>query len=213
MERSRRGLDDVAAIDGVLAKLHDAVAAGLPRSRCLRRWSEFIRLRDGHRCVDCHSREHLSAHHICRKSFFEQAQFETGNGITLCRECHREAEQRGFDEASGLGQASGERRGASKLPLMERFYSILLDDAVRARACCRDGLLLSERRRLGSFKRMQGYKPTTEFPGSRLRQASSETAEESREHAAPCNRRRQRLRPSATSPCYRVRSVVVSGDG
>lgn len=88
--------EDLEAITAKLANLQAALADGLSRQRCLRRWSEFIRARDGHRCVDCHSRRRLSAHHICRKSFLAEPQFETGNGITLCSACHREM-HRGFN--------------------------------------------------------------------------------------------------------------------
>lgn len=79
-----------------LEKLRAALAEGLSREFCLRRWSDFIRERDGHRCVDCHSRRRLSAHHICRKTLLETAQFETGNGITLCNKCHRRVHE-GFN--------------------------------------------------------------------------------------------------------------------
>jgi hypothetical protein len=87
---------DISAIEAKLVKLQAALSGDVPRERRLRRWSEFIRERDGHRCVDCHSRRRLSAHHICRKSFLAEPQFETGNGITLCGACHQEV-HRGFN--------------------------------------------------------------------------------------------------------------------
>src|SRR3546814_3528272 len=83
---------DISAIEAKLVKLQAALSGDLPRERRLRRWSEFIRERDGHRCVDCHSRRRLSAHHICRKSFLAEPQFETGNGITLCRSAEHTSE-------------------------------------------------------------------------------------------------------------------------
>ena len=102
---------DISAIEAKLVKLQAALSADLPRERRLRRWSEFIRERDGHRCVDCHSRRRLSAHHICRKSFLAEPQFETGNGITLCSACHREV-HRGFNARPGpfiAGRRTGRR--------------------------------------------------------------------------------------------------------
>jgi hypothetical protein len=151
-----------------LAKLHVALASGLPRDRCLRRWSEFIRERDGHRCVDCHSRRRLSAHHICRKSFLAAAQFQTGNGITLCSSCHRKM-HRGFNGRPDFGLPV-DAQGGEKLGKMERLYSILTDDAVERDLMRQEFYFLSDEV-LTSFKRMQGYGPETHFPGACIEQA------------------------------------------
>lgn len=151
-----------------LEALRAARTKGLSRKHCLRLWSEFIRERDGHRCVDCHSRTRLSAHHICRKSFVEGAQFETGNGITLCDRCHREIHV-GFNGRPDLMQPA-DSQGGEKLPLMERLYSILTDDAVE-RALLREDFYFLSDTLLNTFKEMQGYRPTTYFPGSRVEQA------------------------------------------
>jgi hypothetical protein len=169
---------EIAALDAALRRCHHAVTDGLPRTRCLRRWSEFIRLRDGQRCVDCHSSERLSAHHICRKTFFEQAQFETGNGITLCHDCHRGA-HRGFNGRPDLAMPA-DAQGGEKLATIERFYSILLDDAIERGLLREDYYFLSDAV-LGSFKRMQGYDTATVFPGSRLEQAYLIVAEPERQ--------------------------------
>jgi hypothetical protein len=159
---------DLEAIIANLAKLHAALAESLSRGRCLRRWSEFIRERDGHRCVDCHSRRRLSAHHSCRKSFIAGAQFQTGNGITLCSTCHREM-HRGFNARPDLSLPA-DAQGGEKLALMERLYSILTDDAVE-RGLMRDDFYFLSDELLASFKRMQGYSAATYFPGSRIEQA------------------------------------------
>lgn len=119
---------DIETISIKLEGLRTAVAAGLSRERCLHRWSEFIRERDGHRRVDCHSRLRPSAHHICRKSFIEAAAFQTGNGITLCASCHREMHE-GFNGRPSLNLPADAQNG-EKLHRMERLYSILTDDAV-----------------------------------------------------------------------------------
>ncbi|MFN4009860.1 MAG: HNH endonuclease [Pannonibacter sp.] len=151
-----------------LAKLREVLAIGRSRVSRLRRWSEFIRERDGNRCVDCHSQERLSAHHICRKSFFGAAQFDTGNGITLCRECHKEVHA-GFNGRPDMSLPV-DAQGGEKLASMERLYSILLDDAVERGLMREDFYFLSDEV-LGSLKRMQGYDLNTYFPGSRLEQA------------------------------------------
>ncbi|WP_242127249.1 cytochrome c3 family protein [Sphingobium sp. Sx8-8] len=157
----------VLAMEIALAKLTEAVVNELPRSRCLRRWSEFIRMRDGYRCVDCHSPHNLAAHHIFRKSLSTNAQFETGNGITLCRECHRDAHS-GFNGRPNFGLPV-DAQGGEKLPMMRRFYSILLDDAIERHLERTEFYFLSEST-LHSFKEMQGY-PDAEFPGCPLEQA------------------------------------------
>ena len=159
---------DISAIEAKLIKLQAALSGDLPRERRLRRWSEFIRERDGHRCVDCHSRRRLSAHHICRKSFLAEPQFETGNGITLCSACHREV-HRGFNARPDLSLPV-DAQGGEKLAAMERLYSILTDDAVE-RGLMRDEFYFLSDELLASFKRMQGYDPATYFPGSRIEQA------------------------------------------
>lgn len=159
---------DLGAINAKLAKLQAALAGGSSREQCLRRWSAFIRERDSHRCVDCHSRERLSAHHICRKSFLAEAQFQTGNGITLCSTCHRDMHQ-GFNARPDLS-VPVDAQGGEKLAAMERLYSILTDDAVERHLMREDFYFLSDEL-LASFKRMQGYDPTTFFPGSRIEQA------------------------------------------
>lgn len=159
---------DAARVEAAFSRLAHAVTAGHGRGSCLRRWSEFIRLRDGLRCVDCHARSQLSAHHICRKSFIAHAQFDTGNGITLCRECHRDA-HRGFNGSADLGLPVDAQDG-EKLALMQRFYSILLDDAIE-RGMFRDEYYHLGDRILGSLRRMQGFGDDVHFPGSRLEQA------------------------------------------
>lgn len=162
------GVPNLASIATKLARLQAALAADLPRQHCLRRWSEFIRDRDGHRCVDCHSRKYIAAHHICRKSFLAAAQFQTGNGITLCSRCHKEV-HRGFNARPDLSLPV-DAQGGEKLPFMERLYSILTDDAVERGLMVEEFYFLSDEV-LACFKRMQGYATTTHFPGSRIEQA------------------------------------------
>jgi hypothetical protein len=162
------GAPDLNAVSTKLAKLQAALAGGSSREQGLRRWSAFIRERDSHRCVDCHSREGLAAHHICRKSLFAEAQFQTGNGITLCGPCHRNMHH-GFNARPDLSLPV-DAQGGEKLATMERLYSILTDDAVERHLVREDFYFLSDEL-LASFKRMQGFDPKTFFPGSRIEQA------------------------------------------
>ncbi|WLA83229.1 HNH endonuclease [Bradyrhizobium elkanii] len=158
---------NVAAIEAKLERLQDALHRGRRRDGCLPLWSDFIRERDGHRCVDCHSRIRLSAHHICRKSFLRAAKLQTGNGITLCHDCHKEM-HRGFNARPDLSLPV-DNQGGEKLAAAERLFSILTDDAVERNLMKDDFYFLSDKV-LGSLKRMQGYDPATYFPGSRIEQ-------------------------------------------
>lgn len=60
---------DTAKLDAALRRLDNAVLNNRSTSYCHRLWSQFIRLRDLHRCVVCDSPHRVSAHHILRKSF------------------------------------------------------------------------------------------------------------------------------------------------
>jgi hypothetical protein len=158
----------MSSIRAALDRLDQAIAAGLNRSRCLRRWSEFVRERDDHRCVDCHSTRNLSAHHICRKVFLPEAEYQTGNGITLCGECHRQIHQ-GFNRRPDLLEPM-DAQGGEKLQNMERLYCILDQDAVERRLPQMEFYNLSDQI-LAKFKLFQGFALDTPFPGPPVRQA------------------------------------------
>lgn len=158
----------ITEIETAFDRLGAATKAGSSDHRCLRRWSEFIRLRDGHRCVDCRSRRRLSAHHICRKAFLPEARFQTGNGITLCNRCHRKA-HKGFNGRPDLSLPMDAQNG-EKLSYMERLYCILAQDA-KARALLRDDFYFLSDQVLAKFKLFQGFEWQTPFPGSRVEQA------------------------------------------
>ncbi len=155
-------------IEAKLARLNQAIAVGLNRTRCLRSWSEFIRERDGHRCVDCHTTRNLSAHHICRKAFLPEAEYETGNGITLCRECHKQV-HRGFNGRPDLLEPM-DAQGGEKLEVMERLYCILDQDAVERGLIDTNFYDMCDQV-LAKFKLFQGFAPDTSFPGPPVRQA------------------------------------------
>lgn len=156
-------------IEDALGRLHRAIAADKPRKRCLTLWSDFIRLRDGYRCVDCHSKNNLAAHHICRKSFLPVGAFDTGNGITLCKECHQRAHL-GFNGRVNFALPV-DAQGGEKLELMERYYCILLQDAIERDTLTDEHYHLSDSF-LNIIKRMQGYGPRVTLAGTRLEQVN-----------------------------------------
>ena len=154
-------------VDNCYRKLKISIDNRSSRSTRLQRWSEFIRCRDGFRCVDCHSTNALSAHHICRKVLFAGAELDTGNGITLCRECHRDVHAV-FNRRPDL-QLPVDYQEGEKLSLMQRLYSILLEDALERRAYEDRYYYLSDQM-LNFFSKMQGY-ARSDFHCGRLEQA------------------------------------------
>jgi hypothetical protein len=166
--RCEAGAFDISRAEGALARLNQAILTEQSRARRLQLWSWFIRVRDGHRCVECASTKRLAAHHICRKSFLSDAQFQTGNGITLCSECHRQAHH-GFNGRADLGLPM-DAQGGEKLDLMERLYGVLLADA-KERGIHRDDFYHLSDDVLARFKMFQGFDHWTTFPGGCLEQA------------------------------------------
>jgi hypothetical protein len=112
-ELVRRAEERFAQLDAPSHKDADYCFAHLLRAAlrpcseetCLRYWSRFVRARDGFHCVLCGDTSRVSAHHICRKSFMPDAALEPGNGITLCRVCHKEVG--GLQRPSGPCTADG----------------------------------------------------------------------------------------------------------
>lgn len=54
-------------------------------------WRCLVLARDGHKCMDC-LRPADDAHHVFSKQAHPSLRWALCNGISLCRECHRWAE-------------------------------------------------------------------------------------------------------------------------
>jgi len=156
-------------LDKALSRLNDAISHRRSAKHCLGLWSTFVRLRDDSRCVDCHATKRVAAHHICRKSFLPEAAFDTGNGISLCDDCHRTI-HRGFNSRADL-ELPMDAQGGEKIDVMERLYGILSQDA-RDRDMLRDDYYFLSDDVLVRFKLFQGFHPETALPGARLEQAA-----------------------------------------
>lgn len=52
-------------------------------------WRKLVLERDFKLCRRCHFTENLEAHHIYRFNDRPELRWEVGNGITLCKKCHR----------------------------------------------------------------------------------------------------------------------------
>ncbi len=54
------------------------------------KWRQTVLSRDGFKCQSCQKETELHVHHILAWSEFPSMRIVTGNGITLCKTCHRE---------------------------------------------------------------------------------------------------------------------------
>jgi hypothetical protein len=118
----------------------------------LRQWSCYIKERDSYRCVCCESEEDIQAHHVVRKTLYPWGAVETGNGITLCRECHR----RVHEKANGRGDLSVPLGEADDQDEWSFLFGLLLDDAKR-RDIDQDEFYFLADHMLKFFVNVQGY--------------------------------------------------------
>jgi hypothetical protein len=154
--------------DRLLVRLQKATARGASETFCLRRWSDFIRARDGHRCIICNSTERVAAHHVCRKSFLPEARFQTGNGATLCGSCHAESHA-GFNGRADLQQPM-DAQGGEKIEAIGELYRELAAASEVAHPGREDFYFLSAQV-LTKFKIFQGYDRADFVPGTPIQQA------------------------------------------
>lgn len=143
------------------------LAVELKRSlkTCLRHWSCFVRARDDYKCILCGSGKRVSAHHIVRKSFLPQAALLTGNGITLCEECHRYAHI-GFNGKPDLLLPMDMQNG-EKIDLLAELYARLLADA-ESRGLLREDFYFLSDEVLTTFMTLQGFTSPINLVNSRL---------------------------------------------
>jgi hypothetical protein len=158
----------VAYVREAAVRLSRAIERNSSVVTCLRHWSALVRIRDGNRCVVCKATRKLSSHHICRKSFLRMAQLESGNGITLCIDCHKEVHE-GFNGRADL-QEPMDAQGGEKIEIMTGLFGSLVDDARERNLLCDEFYYLSDPV-LATFKLFQGFEPDTEFRGCALEQA------------------------------------------
>jgi len=155
-------------LDVALDRLEVAVSRGRSTRHCLRMWSAFIRTRDAERCVLCEATAGLSAHHIVRRSFMPMMQYETGNGITLCKKCHRMPHE-AFNGRPDF-QLPMDAQGGEDIDLITSLFHALSVDATRRNVLDDLYYFLSDSA-LRTFKNFQCIDPRQEFPGFRVEQA------------------------------------------
>ncbi len=159
-----------AELDVALRRL--SLAVGRRRSSGWRHrlWSRFVRLRDG-RCLGYGASENLTAHHIFRRSVVSIARFDTGNGITLCRRCHRTA-LAVFNRRPRVGDPLN-ASGGDDLDLIGDAYGLLVVDA-RSRGLLRDDHCFVSDALLDWLQAAQGV-PDAPLSGCRLERAEKPT--------------------------------------
>lgn len=157
----------VAELERCLLALQSAIQADRAEATCHRHWSRFIRLRDGNCCVVCGD-PGRAAHHVLRKSVFRAARFETGNGATLCADCHEEAHT-GFNGRADLSLPF-DSEGGEKLEGAAELFRFLAKGFLSRYSEHPEFYYLSDRT-LVSSKRAQGFDPLKPLAGSPIEQA------------------------------------------
>ena len=163
-------------LDLMLARLQYAIEYRRSHRWKLRLWSEFIRARDAYRCVFCaqnHSSNpcirEVAAHHIIRRCVFPIAEFDTGNGVTLCSRCHAMAHSV-FNRRPNLDEALNQRGGDDQ-DIMADLYGALEEDASARGILCDEFYYISDSV-LTFFKQIQGFDGTIPLSGVRVGQAN-----------------------------------------
>ncbi len=113
---------DKQKTDEALFKLNRSIMNERKVSTCLSLWSKFIRHRDGQKCVKCGKKERILGHHIIRKSFLPEAQLMTGNGITLCSDCHKYMHEK-FNRKPDISKPM-DAQGGEKIEVITALFNI-----------------------------------------------------------------------------------------
>lgn len=158
----------MADLEILYSRLENAVLKKRSTTYCLRLWSQFIRERDGNRCVICNSKKRLSAHHVIRKSLWKGLKYLTGNGITLCHICHKDPHE-GFNGRPDLSLPM-DAQGGEKIDLFTGYLGALVIDS-RERGLYHEHYYYFNDAALDVFKKIQQIPEIAKFEGRRVEQA------------------------------------------
>jgi hypothetical protein len=53
-------------------------------------WKSLVKFFDNYKCRKCGSTKHICCHHINNYSNFKDQRIDTNNGVTLCKNCHKQ---------------------------------------------------------------------------------------------------------------------------
>ena len=68
----------------------------ITRTPEFRKWKSEVFKRDNFTCQMCGAKTTLEAHHIKEKVNFPELEYDVGNGICLCHDCHRKTDNYGY---------------------------------------------------------------------------------------------------------------------
>lgn len=160
--------DPAQQIHDSRSKLIRALETNQSHLTCIRLWSIFIRMRDGTNCLRCGSKQDLAAHHIFRKSFLTSAQYEPGNGITLCRRCHKELHS-GFNGRPNM-QLPMDAQGGEKAEDISLMLNLLVMKSREHKHHVEEWYYLSKST-LSTINMLQGFDSDVRLDTSRIEQA------------------------------------------
>jgi 5-methylcytosine-specific restriction endonuclease McrA len=64
-------------------------------------WRQRVFARDGSKCVQCGSAQHLQSDHIKPFSTFPDLRYDVSNGRVLCHDCHKKTDTYGGKQLLG----------------------------------------------------------------------------------------------------------------
>lgn len=161
---------DTKSLDDLLFNLKDACGRSVGDDTKHKHWRRFIRARDDHRCVICPSVDRIEAHHVARKVIFGPARYQTGNGITLCRVCHKLA-HKGFNRRPDLDRPFDDQDG-EKMEYMAEFFAKLAKQAALKHSDEADRYYHLSDEILTTFARLQGFPEGEPIGGPRIARAA-----------------------------------------
>lgn len=99
-----------------------------------------------------------------------EARFQTGNGITLCTNCHKLV-HKGYNGKPDLQQPM-DAQGGEKIEFLAELFIILATASNQNNDAIEDYYFLSDQVLL-KFKYLQDFPPQHKFEGTRIEQAAN----------------------------------------
>ena len=91
------------------------------RNKCLTRWSNAVRERDGG-CVICGAKTTADAHHLLPKEYFAQFSTDIMNGVSLCKLCHKYSHRAAHRNAFYFVEMINQKSHDQYIWVMSRIY-------------------------------------------------------------------------------------------
>jgi hypothetical protein len=111
-------------LDFMLERLNSCLTKSINIHSKVKIWGNFIKFRDGYQCLKCFSKDRLEAHHIFRRCFQPQAELYAGNGITLCKTCHKQIHAK-FNRRPRTDSIMNDQGGDDPDYITENFFYLI----------------------------------------------------------------------------------------